>query len=201
MTVSKFMFPMNLQFFAEEPEVQEDIKEPVDEPAVEPENELVEQKIEELADQEQPSVPNADYAELQAKFDELAAQVEAMKAVEKAEEVVEPVEPVVEVKTDLEQEKKLAEYESALTSVVNQKLENIPDNIKALMPENLSVSAQLQWIEKAEQAIPKESQAEATPVISSIGQPTPVKTEVEVDLKDLTASQKLQNYFQEFFGK
>ena len=195
---------MNLQFFAEEPEVQEDVKEPVDEPAVEPENELIEQTIEEPADQEQLSVPNANYAELQAKFDELAAQVEAMKAVEKAEEVVEPVEPVepvVEVKTDPEQEKKLAEYESALTSVVNQKLENIPDNIKALMPENLSVSAQLQWIEKAEQAIPKESQVEPTPVISSIGQPTPVKTEVEADLKDLTASQKLQNYFQEFFGK
>ena len=124
---------MNLQFFAEEPEVQEDVKEPVDEPAVEPENELIEQTIEEPADQEQLSVPNANYAELQAKFDELAAQ--------------------------------------------------------------------LQWIEKAEQAVPKESQAEATPVISSIGQPTPVKTEVEADLKDLTASQKLQNYFQEFFGK
>ncbi len=201
MTVLKLMLPMNLQFFAEEPEVQEDVKEPVDEPAVEPENELIEPKNEEPADQEQPAVPNADYAELQAKFDELAAQVEAMKAIEKAEEVVEPVEPVVEVKTDPEQEKKLAEYESALTSVVNQKLENIPDNIKALMPENLSVSAQLQWIEKAEQAIPKESKAEATPVISSIGQPTPVKTEVEADLKDLTASQKLQNYFQEFFGK
>lgn len=201
MTVSKFMFPMNLQFFAEETEIHEDVKEPVDEPVVEPENEPTEPKVEESADQEQPSVPNGDYAELQAKFDELAAQVEAMKAIEKAEEVVEEVEPVVEVKTDPEQEKKLAEYESVLTSVVNQKLETIPDNIKALMPENLSVSAQLQWIEKAEQAIPKEAKAEAAPVISSIGQPTPVKTEVEVDLKDLTASQKLQNYFQEFFGK
>lgn len=201
MTVSKFMFPMNLQFFAEETEIHEDVKEPVDEPVVEPENEPTEPKVEESADQEQPSVPNGGYAELQAKFEELAAQVEAMKAIEKAEEDVEEVEPVVEVKTDPEQEKKLAEYESVLTSVVNQKLETIPDNIKALMPENLSVSAQLQWIEKAEQAIPKEAKAEATPVITSIGQPTPVKTEVEVDLKDLTASQKLQNYFQEFFGK
>lgn len=204
MTVkSHYFFPMKLQFFSEEPEapvVEETVTPDVEE---KPTEEVTEQ-VEEVAEvtEDKPAEPLPDYSELQKAFDELTVRLNAMEAQDAARNTEETVaEVVTEIQDNPEQVAKIAEYETALTAVVTQKLEQLPENIKALMPDNLSVAAQLNWVDKAEKAVPQQEQPVEKPVIESIGKPTPVPTAPEIDIDKLTASQKLSNYFQDFFGK
>ena len=45
---------------------------------------------------------------------------------------------------------KVAKYESTLGDILNAKMQNVPDGVAALMPENYTVVEKLQWLEKAE---------------------------------------------------
>lgn len=194
MTVNSFLLPMDLQFFAE----------PEAEPA-QPEQEPATPAVEEVPEQADPvpTVEPTPEPEPEATDSELVALKQQLAELQAAKEQLETqlTEKGSEVSATTS---KVADYENALTKIVDQRLTAIPENIAALMPDGLSVADKLAWVEKAEKAIPvKEPEPEQppAPVIETIGQPTPVTQEVEVDLKDLTASQKLSNYFQEFFGK
>lgn len=194
MTVNSFLLPMDLQFFAE----------PEAEPA-QPEQEPATHAVEEVPEQADPvpTVEPTPEPEPEATDSELVALKQQLAELQAAKEQLETqlTEKGSEVSATTS---KVADYENALTKIVDQRLTAIPENIAALMPDGLSVADKLAWVEKAEKAIPvKEPEPEQppAPVIETIGQPTPVTQEVEVDLKDLTASQKLSNYFQEFFGK
>ena len=190
MTVKSFPMKMQLQYFSEpgaepqEPETPAVPEAPVDPyPAFEPAT-------------PEPEVATVDPAEFEA--------VKAKLAELESQQHVEPVPvnvPAPEITT--KSDPQVAAMESALKAVIEQKVQGLPEGIAALMPEGLPVTEQLTWVDKAAKAVPvKEPAAEpAQPVIETIGQPTPVQTEIQVDLKDLTASQKLSNYFQEFFGK
>lgn len=194
MTVNSFLLPMDLQFFAE-PEAE----------PVPPEQEPATPAVEEVPEQADPvpTVEPTPEPEPEATDSELVALKQQLAELQAAKEQLETqlAEKGSEVSATTS---KVADYENALTKIVDQRLTAIPENIAALMPDGLSVADKLAWVEKAEKAIPvKEPEPEQppAPVIETIGQPTPVTQEVEVDLKDLTASQKLSNYFQEFFGK
>lgn len=194
MTVNSFLLPMDLQFFAE-PEAE----------PVPPEQEPATPAVEEVPEQADPvpTVEPTPEPEPEATDSELVALKQQLAELQAAKEQLETqlTEKGSEVSATTS---KVADYENALTKIVDQRLTAIPENIAALMPDGLSVADKLAWVEKAEKAIPvKEPEPEQppAPVIETIGQPTPVTQEVEVDLKDLTASQKLSNYFQEFFGK
>ena len=194
MTVNSFLLPMDLQFFAE----------PEAEPA-QPEQEPATPAVEEVPEQADPvpTVEPTPEPEPEATDSELVALKQQLAELQAAKEQLETqlTEKGSEVSATTS---KVADYENALTKIVDQRLTAIPENIAALMPDGLSVADKLAWVEKAEKAIPvKEPEPEQppAPVIETIGQPTPVTQEVEVYLKDLTASQKLSNYFQEFFGK
>lgn len=185
---------MDLQFFAE-PEAE----------PVPPEQEPATPAVEEVPEQADPvpTVEPTPEPEPEATDSELVALKQQLAELQAAKEQLEKqlTEKGSEVSATTS---KVADYENALTKIVDQRLTAIPENIAALMPDGLSVADKLAWVEKAEKAIPvKEPEPEQppAPVIETIGQPTPVTQEVEVDLKDLTASQKLSNYFQEFFGK
>lgn len=195
MTVPKFLLPMQLQFFAEQP--AEETVEPAETPA-EPE------PVKEVPVDPEPAVEPATPEPEVVTID--PAEFEAMKTklAELESRHTEP-EPVTETVPEIpaEPDPQVAAMESALKAVIEQKVQGLPEGIAALMPEGLPVTEQLAWVDKAAKAVPvKEPAADpAQPVIETIGQPTPVQTEIQVDLKDLTASQKLSNYFQEFFGK
>ena len=197
MTVPKVLLPMKLQFFAEPEEakveqVEEKQPETVEEPTVENTDEKVSTENPQATNSE-PVVPAAELEAMKQKL----AELEASKA--ELESKITEKDNEVSASTA-----KVTDYEAALSKIVDQRLSVIPETITALMPDNLSVAEKLTWVEKAEVAIPaKEEKAEEPkqPAIETIGQPTPVTTAVEVDMKDLTASQKLNNYFQDFFGK
>ncbi|WP_301389436.1 hypothetical protein [Enterococcus entomosocium] len=190
MTDKKLLVPMNLQFFSEPP-VEESQEDKPAEVVEEKEVEVVEEKpVEKEEPVEQPSTSE----EVEALKKQLAEAKAAKEALENA--VAAKEAEAVSTST------KVTDYEAALSKIVDQRLEAIPENIKALMPSDLPLSEKLSWIEKAEKAIPEqEPQEPEKPVIESIGQPTPVETEVAVDPKELSAPQKLQNYFAEYFGK
>lgn len=198
MTVPKFLLPMQLQFFAEQPAEETPVVEPTEAPA-EPE------PVQESPVDPEPAVETATPEPEAVTVD--PAEFEAMKAKLAELESQQHAEPepvnVPAPETPAEPDPQVAAMESALKAVIEQKVQGLPEGIAALMPEGLPVTEQLAWVDKAAKAVPvKEPAADpAQPVIETIGQPTPVQTEIQVDLKDLTASQKLSNYFQEFFGK
>lgn len=178
----RIKLPMNLQFFADKPDeneqITEEVKEdnPVEQPVEVPEKikeEPVEQANEEIA-----SLQNI-VTTLAAKVDELTAKRE------------EPVEQPTDIPK--EENEPIAVYESALNKIVEEKLTDIPDGIAALMPDNLSAVEKLDWIEKASKAVPKEEKQVEPPkqIIANIGQPTPIPTEEVLDVTKLSPLQKI----------
>ncbi|MFW3653270.1 hypothetical protein [Vagococcus fluvialis] len=102
--------------------------------------------------------------------------------------------------------KELAERDSSLNSIVSEKLTELPESLQVLMPESLSVSEKLNWIEKAKAATPdQESVKEGTEEILTIGssgrkvfEDDTVDTEYQ---KPLSATEKLSGYFSNMFSQ
>lgn len=141
-------------------------------------------------------------SQLAAELAVIKTELNAIKATtETVEETVE-VEEVPEVK---EVSPEIAAYEAVLETVIAEKAAAVPENIIALMPDNLSAVEKLEWITKAEKAVPQEKPVEETVetkvVIESIGKPTPVPTETAVDITKLSAAQKMLHGIETFFHK
>ena len=84
----------------------------------------------------------------------------------------------------------ISEYEALLTDVINTKLADVSDEIKALMPSG-SIKEQFDWIKKAESAN-LFKKPEVKPQVE-IGKPIEVASaEKKVDTSRLTATQLMQ---------
>lgn len=201
MTVSKVkpVMRMNLQYFSEEPAPQEEEAEVTEQAVAE---ETVPEKEEEVATVEEASqgentVLSQLAAELAALRSELSSLKETKETVEEQPEVVEEVEEATDTK---EVSAEVAAYESVLETVIAEKSAAIPENIIALMPDNLTAIEKLAWIEKAALAAPKEEEVKEPVVLQSIGRPTPVPSTTDIPVEKMTATQKIASYFEQKFN-
>lgn len=201
----KRLLPMNLQLFANG---TEDITEPqVD----------VAQAAKKIAEDattettvEEPVVPEVDTSEFDIKIAELELKVSELtqenadlkqKLSDKEITVTELTDKLTESGKSVEQAtSSIEEYQKSLEEIVAEKEKNIPETVKALMPEGVNVTEKLAWLNKAEALKPTEQEAVTEPEqIISIGKPTPVTQEV-IDQSELTTTQRMSNFFGEFFG-
>lgn len=201
----KRLLPMNLQLFANG---TEDITEPqVD----------VAQAAKKIAEDattettvEEPVVPEVDTSEFDSKIAELELKVSELtqenadlkqKLSDKEITVTELTDKLTETGKSVEQAtSSIEEYQKSLEEIVAEKEKNIPETVKALMPEGINVTEKLAWLNKAEALKPTEQEAVTEPEqIISIGKPTPVTQEV-IDQSELTTTQRMSNFFGEFFG-
>lgn len=201
MTVSKVkpVMRMNLQYFSEEPAPQEEEAEVTEQAVAE---ETVPEKEEEVATVEEASqgentVLSQLAAELAALRSELSSLKETKETVEEQPEVAEVVEEVTDTK---EVSAEVAAYESVLETVIAEKSAAIPENIIALMPDNLTAIEKLAWIEKAALAAPKEEEVKEPVIVQSIGRPTPVPSTTDIPVEKMTATQKIASYFEQKFN-
>lgn len=90
------------------------------------------------------------------------------------------VNALMKVKTDL-----VSEYESVLSAMIEAKMQDVPDNIKDLVPTNLSIKERLDWLTKAEKSgIFKTSNPDI-----EIGKPlNPINTKQPTDVSKLSAN-------------
>lgn len=201
MTVSKVKpaMRMNLQYFSEEPAPQEEEAEVTEQAVAE---ETVPEKEEEVSTVEESSqgentVLSQLAAELAALRSELSTLKETKETVEEQPEVAEVVEEVTDTK---EVSAEVAAYESVLETVIAEKSAAIPENIIALMPDNLTAIEKLAWIEKAALAAPKEEEVKEPVIVPSIGRPTPVPSTTDIPVEKMTATQKIASYFEQKFN-
>ena len=201
MTVSKVkpLMRMNLQYFSEEPAPQEEETEITEQAVAEetvPEKEEDVATVEE-AEQGENTVLSQLAEELAALRSELTSLKETKETVEEQPEVAEVVEEATDTK---EVSAEVAAYESVLETVIAEKSAAIPENIIALMPDNLTAIDKLAWIEKAALAAPKEEEVKEPVVLQSIGRPTPVPSTTDIPVEKMTATQKIASYFEQKFN-
>lgn len=103
---------------------------------------------------------------------------------------------IANLKKESEQYKgKIEKLEAALNSVIESKKGSLPDNMKALIPENQDVIATLNWLLKAEG-----NKTQETPEVT-IGRVIPV-TNTQVDTStNLSAYDKMSSAFAQLFSK
>lgn len=194
MTVSTALplMKMDLQYFSEEVAEETEVIEQV---------EAVEEVVEDPVTTETETVEEAETGDA-AIISQLAAELATMKAEltelktvkeEAVEETVQPEETVIE---EDKVTPEIAAYEAVLETVITEKSAAIPENIIALMPDNLTAIEKLAWIDKALQAVPKEVEKEKPVIIESIGRPTPVPSTTDVPVEKMSAAQKITHYFE-----
>lgn len=93
---------------------------------------------------------------------------------------------------------KVKTLESVVSGLVETKLKELPENLHALVPEGDSV-AKLAWLNKAEESGIFNKQTKAPNV--EIGKPMTLGNPNEKAESNLTAQQKLSNYFSNYFKK
>lgn len=201
MTVSKVKpaMRMNLQYFSEEPAPQEEEAEVTEQVVAEetvPEKEEKVATVEEAVQGEN-AVLSQLAEELAALRSELSSLKETKETVEEQPEVAEEVEVATDTK---EVSAEVAAYESVLETVIAEKSAAIPENIIALMPDNLAAIDKLAWIEKAALAAPKVEEVKEPVVLQSIGRPTPVPSTTDIPVEKMTATQKIASYFEQKFN-
>ena len=194
MTVSTALplMKMDLQYFSEEVAEETEVIEQV---------EAVEEVVEDSVATETETVEAEETGEA-AIISQLAAELATMKAEltelktvkeEAVEETVQPEETVIE---EDKVTPEIAAYEAVLETVITEKSAAIPENIIALMPDNLTAIEKLAWIDKALQAVPKEVEKEKPVIIESIGRPTPVPSTTDIPVEKMSAAQKITHYFE-----
>lgn len=194
MTVSTALplMKMDLQYFSEEVAEETEVTEQA---------EAVEEVVEDPVATETETVEEAETGEA-AIISQLAAELATMKAEltelktvkeEAVEETVQPEETVIE---EDKVTPEIAAYEAVLETVITEKSAAIPENIIALMPDNLTAIEKLAWIDKALQAVPKEVEKEKPVIIESIGRPTPVPSTTDIPVEKMSAAQKITHYFE-----
>lgn len=200
MTEKKSLLPINLQLFAEGKETE------VTEPTVET-TEVTEVTEEVVPETQEPTVIVKDseqseskVAELEAKITELIQEnAELKQKLSEQEGKVTELTETLTAQTEVAGTKatEMEIYQKSLEEIVAEKEKGISDEVKALMPEGIAVTEKLAWLNKAEALKPKEEVVEQP--ILTIGQPTPVTTEV-IDQADVSPTQRMSNFFNDFFG-
>lgn len=197
---------MNLQHFAENKETDQEV-ETVETPAedvekvveTEKEKETVEKDeiVETPADKE----TKADAETIEALETQIAELTEQLSQAQSENETLKTkvseleTEKDASVESSKEAASKADEYEKTLSVIAEEKEKLIPDNIKSLMPADLSVQDKINWLDKAAGVQPEQ---EVEKAVVEIGKPTPVNEQV-VDQSSLSARQKMANAFSEYF--
>ena len=127
----------------------------------------------------------AEIAKIKAENEKLKNQITS-KGQEAADNLTKVQADLEAIKTGKEAaEAKTAEYEKVLSDMVEAKLADVPDNIKALMPTAATVTEQLEWIAKAEESGIIKKQIE-------IGKPmNPSQAKDFIDTTGLSVAQKM----------
>ncbi|HID0815705.1 hypothetical protein [Clostridium botulinum] len=151
---------------------KESIKEPTKEDTKEPEKEPEKKEEPENKDNEKVTGLEAEIERLKGELKQAKAKNDSKVALD-------------QVNTFLDEQKNLvAEYEGILNGIINAKLQEIPENLKELVPANLSLKENLDWLTKAE----KSGVFKANPDIE-IGKPlNPNNIKQPTDTSKLSAS-------------
>lgn len=140
--------------------------------------------------------PEKDEAQEKKATDEKVVDTEALKAelqeaTEKAKEVEGLTATVETMKQEVEAQKTaIAEYEKLVGELVEAKMKQVPEQFKELIPDNLDIKQQLNWLGKAEAKGLFTKEAKKKPDVE-IGKPMNVDVP-QVDTSKLTGSQLLK---------
>lgn len=141
-------------------------------------------------------------ADLQAQIDALQNELNGYvgNSAEYEDQLAAKDTEISTLKGDIEKARaEIDELKKAVTTVIEGKKSKLPDNIKALMPENQSTLDTLNWILKAEGNAP----AQATPTAPEveIGRVIPVDTTQINKDTNLSAYDKMTSAFAQLFSK
>lgn len=148
---------------------------------------------------EDKSVATTDLAEIQAQLKQRDDQISDLKkqledAIKLSGDVTILNDSVKQLTTDLEaKQNKVSQYEDVLKNVLESKMNNIPDQFKALIPESMSLVEKVAWLDKAEATGIFTASKNADPEIE-IGKPMNVEIP-KVDTSKLSGSQLLKMAF------
>jgi hypothetical protein len=143
--------------------VVESLKEPIVEPVVEPVLPVEPEKVIEVT-----------VEELQSKLD---------LTVEKSTVELNKANTLLNLKTE-----QVNEYEGILNALIDSKMEGIPENLKELIPEKLSLVEKMAWIDKAEKTGIFNT---GNPDGIEIGKPFNPSTKNNTNTSDMSASAKM----------
>lgn len=121
-------------------DLKDNNKELETEPTKEPEKEP--EKKEEPENKENEKVTG-----LEAEIERLKGELKQVKAKDDSKVALDQVNTLLN-----EQKNLVAEYEGILTGIIDTKLEQIPENLKELVPANLSLKEKMDWLTKAEKS-------------------------------------------------
>lgn len=153
-------------------DLKNNIKEPEIEPTKEPEKEP--EKKEEPENKENEKVTG-----LETEIERLKNELKQAKAKDDSKVALDQANTLLN-----EQKNLVAEYEGILTGIIDTKLEQIPENLKELVPANLTLKEKMDWLTKAE----KSGVFKANPDIE-IGKPlNPNNVKQPTDTSKLSAS-------------
>lgn len=165
--------------------VDEPVKEPIKEPKEEPTKEPKE-PTEPVKEPKEPKEPATDYSK---EVENLRAEIVTLT--EKAGKVETVSKENETLKKDIEsRDLKITQYEELITKLVETKLEQIPEEYKELIPDNLELTQKLSWLEKAEAKGLFNKEEKKKPNVE-IGKPMNIEPE-NVDTTKLTGSQLLK---------
>lgn len=186
MTEKKAIKGINLQFFSEKDEEKEEVV--VEETSViESEKDTKDgSETEDKPEKTKDDIPKEDPAgkEVELLTSELSEAQEKVASL--SQELAEKTSEIDDLTSQLKT------VSDSLETIVIEKSKNVPEDLMALMPENITATEKLDWLIKAETLKPKEEVKEES--ITAIGRPTPV-TEEKVDSSKLSATQKMAYYF------
>ena len=165
--------------------VKEPIKEPIQEPTKEPTKEPT-NPVKETKEPKEPKEPATDYSK---EIEDLRAEIVTLT--EKAGKVDTVSKENETLKKDIEsRDLKITQYEELITKLVETKLEQIPEEYKVLIPDNLDLTQKLNWLEKAEAKGLFNKEEKKKPNVE-IGKPMNIEPE-NVDTSKLTGTQLLK---------
>lgn len=144
-----------------------------------------EQNPEEKKEAAKDSEPSAEAkVDVEALKQQLAEAIETGKQVDTLNATVNTLQTEVEMKNSV-----IKEYEGLLQNLVDTKMEQIPDQYKDLVPDNMDLKQKLSWLEKAESKGLFNKEEKQNPAIE-VGKPMNVEVP-KVDTSKLSASSLL----------
>lgn len=143
-----------------------------------------EEKKEAAKDSKDPEPSAEAKVDVEALKKQLAEAIETGKQVDTLNATVNTLQTEIEAKNNV-----IKEYEGLLQNLVDTKMEQIPDQYKDLVPDNMDLKQKLSWLEKAESKGLFNKEDKQNPAIE-VGKPMNVEVP-KVDTSKLNASSLL----------
>jgi hypothetical protein len=189
---TKFLLPLDIQFFASEGEGEGDSEGDNQESTNESNQETTKQE------QNENMIPKSRFDEINSKYKDMVSKLEAIEKDKSKQEKAEAEkrgefeklyrEKEDEVKNLAPFKERTQALEGIISSMVESELKAIPEDYHELIPENLSIEQKLDWINKAKAKgmFKVEDNTEKT-----IGDPNTNRKETKRDTKTMSAMEKL----------